>query len=258
MATVSSTAAEIHYPDSDGKPLGETPHHIQNLFYVCEPLRVWFDDPCTLVAANMFVYYEEGNPWKHISPDVFVVRQLAAKGLYDRRKYLVWEEGKTPDLAIEVTSESTRAEDFGSKLVLYRDTLKVREYFLFDPFDEYLHPRLQGFRRVGADFVRIEPVAGRLPSDVLGLHLEGDGFWLRFFDPTGKRWLPIPPEIRDLQRATASALQQETEALRRETENLQRETEALQRETQARRQAEAEADRLRRELDELRKRLTNS
>lgn len=220
MATVPSITREVHYPESDGKPLGETPHHIQNIFYVTEPLRVWLADPHTCVAGNMFVYFEEGNPRRHVSPDVFVSRELVAKGLYDRRKYLVWEEGKTPDLVIELTSESTKDEDLETKMAIYRDILKVREYFIFDPHDEYLQPRLQGFRLVGNEYAPIEPVDGRLPSEILGLHLEGAGPLLRFYDPAQKRRLPIPPEVQEAQQ-----------------------------------QAEAEVERLRRELEELRKRL---
>jgi hypothetical protein len=79
MATIlSSLVSEgVYYPDSDGKPLGETPQHIRNLRYIIEPLEVWLaDDPMVYVAGNMFVYYERGNPRRHVSPDVFVVRDV--------------------------------------------------------------------------------------------------------------------------------------------------------------------------------------
>ena len=59
-----------------------------------------------------------------------------------RRTFKVWEECKCPDLVIEVTSRKTRTEDTEQKLELYRDVLKVREYFLFDPLEEYLEPSL--------------------------------------------------------------------------------------------------------------------
>ena len=43
---------------------------------------------------------------------------------------------------------------------------------------------------IGGDYVKIEPIAGRLPSQVLGLQLERDGVNLCFIDPaTGKRLL---------------------------------------------------------------------
>jgi len=217
----------------------------------------------------MFVYYEEGNPRKHVSPDVFVARGVAAKTEKERRRYLVWEESKSPDATIELTSESTADEDLSTKMVVYRDILKVREYFLFDPYDEYLKPRLQGFRLVGNDYVRIEPVAGRLPSEVLGLHLEADGPFLRFYDPVQKRRLPIPPEIREAlqyqeqarQQAEAARAQeaqarQQAEAARAKEEQARQQAEAARaKEEQARQQAEANVEQLKRELAELRRQM---
>jgi Uma2 family endonuclease len=277
MAIGSLITNEIYYPDSDGQPVGETPLHIRNLRYVIEPLEQWFaGDPHTCVAGNMFVYYEEGNPRKHVSPDVFVSRNVAAKSEAERRRYLVWEEGKAPDAMIELTSESTADEDQKTKFVLYRDTLRVREYFLFDPNDEYLQPRLQGFRLLGKDYVRIEPVDGRLPSEVLGLHLEGDGPLLRFYDPIEKARLPIPPEQQAAQQQAAEErareaqarqlaeaarikeeqARREAEAARIKEEQARREAEAARiKEEQARQAAEAEVKRLQHELEELRRRL---
>ena len=78
--------------------------------------------------------------------------------------------------------------------MLCRDVLKVPEYFMFDPRAEYLDPPLQGFRLNGGDYIPIEPVAGRLPSEVLGLHLERDGQHLRFFDPATGLYLVSPVE----------------------------------------------------------------
>jgi Uma2 family endonuclease len=230
-ATSPLVSDSVYYPDSDGKPCGETPVHILNLRYLIEPLEVWLaEDPMSAVASNMFVYYERGNPRRHVSPDVFVVRGVPKEPSPARRRYLTWEEGKGPDLVIVLTSESTRDEDVHGKMAIYRDTLRVTEYFLFDPYEEYLHPRLQGYRLSRGRYARIRPVDGRLPSKVLGLHLEGDGELLRLFDPEAKSWLQIPPEEREGRLV----------------------------ERKARLQAEAEVERLRRELDELRRRLPPS
>jgi len=48
-------------------------------------------------------------------------------------------------------------------------------------------------------------VRGRLPSEVLQLHLEVHGELLRFFDPATGRRLPIPPEIEAEREAEAEA-----------------------------------------------------
>ncbi len=200
------------YIESDGKPMGETPQHIDNMIYLLEPLREWFaSDPMVYVGANMFVHYERGNRNRHVSPDVFVVKGVQKEVRPKRRNYRVWEEGKGPDFVVEFTSESTREEDQTTKCAIYQDILRVSEYFLFDPFEEYLHPRLQGFRLAKGDYRPIRPLKGRLPSKVLGLHLEPSGDLLRLYDQAGGRRLPTPPEQRE-----------EIERLRRELEELRR------------------------------------
>jgi hypothetical protein len=68
---------------------------------------------------------------------------------------------------------------------------------------------LQGFRLTKGGYRPIRPVKGRLPSKVLGLHLEPSGDLLRLYDPAAGRWLPTPPEQRE-----------EIERLRRELERL--------------------------------------
>ena len=84
---------------------------------------------------------------------------------------------------IEVTSKTTRKEDQTKKPVLYRDVIKVAEYFLFDPTEDYLSPPFQGYRLVEGEYVAIKPVHGRLPSTVLGLHLERSGVDLPSMTP---------------------------------------------------------------------------
>ena len=122
--------------------------------------------------SNGATIKEEGNPRKHVSPDLLVA--LGIRKEPKRDYYLVWKEGKAPDFILEITSKTTRREDEKKKRVLCRDVLKVPEYFLFDPRAEYLDPPLQGFRLIGGEYVRTEPIAGRSPSEILGLHLERD------------------------------------------------------------------------------------
>lgn len=180
----------IHYPDSDGKPMGETPRHVRIMLQTFGALDQWFDaKPRVYVGCNMFVYYEEGNPRKHVSPDVFVVRGIPKKREPERRSYRVWEEGKGPDWVLEVTSDTTRDEDLQTKFKLYESVLEVEEYFLFDPYGEYLRPSLQGYRRKAGRFVPIFPTRGRMFSKVLGLRLEEDERDLRLFDPRTKQRL---------------------------------------------------------------------
>jgi hypothetical protein len=199
------------------------------------------------VSGNILLYYRPRNKRRHVSPDVLVVQGLEQ---HDRDCYLLWEEGRPPNMVIEVTSESTRDEDLEDKLAIYRDEIGVAEYFLFDPRAEYLNPPLQGHRLSRGRYLPIASVAGRLPSKELGLHLEADGSQLRFYDPAGKRWLPTPQEALEQKDA---ALEQKDAALEQKDAALEQKVAALEQKDAALRQAEAEAERLRRELAALRR-----
>jgi hypothetical protein len=156
---------------------------------------------------------------------------------------LLWEEGRPPQVVIEVTSESTRDEDLYDKFEIYRDRVQVAEYFLFDPRGEYLQPALQGYRLRAGRYGRIKPVAGRLPSREPGLHLQQHERHLRFFDPATGHWIPTLHESRE----TALAASQRAEVQRQQAEAARREMEAKWQ------VAEAEAEGLRRELERLRR-----
>jgi Uma2 family endonuclease len=238
MATAPSTPVpwKNGYPTSDGKPMAETDWHRDLMNALIQTLKVWYaSKPRVYVSGNLLLFYQEGNRRIHVSPDVFVVKGIDK---HDRPNYLLWQERKGPDVAIELTSSSTRREDLEDKYQLYQDTLRVKEYFLFDPLGDYLNPSLQGHRLRGGRYRMIRDVAGRLPSQVLRLHLERNGRELRLYDPAAARWLPTPLEMAA-----------EAEAARRQAEIAKQQAEA------AKRQAEAESERLRRELEALRRRV---
>jgi Uma2 family endonuclease len=228
---MATTGREVKYPTSDGRPMAETPLHMQEMIDLIETLQDHFAaDPDVYVWGNMMLYYVEGDRRKHISPDVFVVRGVPKR--LERDYYLTWKEGKAPDLVVEVTSKSTRREDQKKKFILYRDVLKVPEYFQFDPTEDYLKPPLQGHSLVDGNYIPIPAINGRLPSAVLGLHLEREGRHLRLYNPaTGRRLLTQKERMIGADNA------------RRDADNARRDAE-----TRAD-QAEAENDRLRRELE---------
>ncbi len=242
------TPAAVEYPSSDGQPIAETDHQRTSLTYAVDALRHHFRDRTDVyVSGNLFIYYREGDPQAVVAPDVFVV--LGADSA-DRSIYRLWEEPKGPDFVLEITSRSTRREDQGSKRELYR-SLGVREYWQFDPTDDYLEPPLQGLELVAGDY---RPLPARELSDgtrqgasaVLGLELRLSERGLRFRDPRTGRDLPnLAEEAEARQRETVarqnaeSRLARETEARRRETEARRRETEARKREAEARKAAEA-------------------
>ena len=205
MATASRQRAirEVDYPTGDGKPMAETDVHRDDMVDLIQMLKGEFaDHPDVYVSGNLLMFYVEGDRRKHISPDVFVVRGVEKK---DRDHYLIWKEGKAPDLVIEITSKTTRREDQRKKKELYRTVLKVPEFFQFDPTEDYLNPPLQGFRLSEGEYAPIKPVSGRLPSEILGLHFERDGKRLRLFNPTTGARLLTPAERSELAERLAGA-----------------------------------------------------
>jgi hypothetical protein len=68
----------------------------------------WREQPRIYVSGNPLVYYEPGNRRRRVSPDVFVVRGVAN---HLRPNFLLWDERRGPQVAIELTSSKTRREE---------------------------------------------------------------------------------------------------------------------------------------------------
>jgi Uma2 family endonuclease len=179
------TVDQIEYPESDGKPMGETDLHRDWMFHILELLRYRYRGQRVYVASDLLVYYQEGNPSKFVVPDDFVVLDCEPGR---RRTFKIWEEGKGPDVVFEVTSRGSRREDQTFKPQIYA-TLHVKEYFLFDPTSDYLKPPLQGFRLGKRGYRRIRADdSGAIACTTLDirLHLE-DGVLVLLDAPTGER-----------------------------------------------------------------------
>ena len=247
-ANVHAARAEpVFYPCSDGKPMAD------NMWQAEAILNAMVDlmgaHPQAMVAADIFVYLEEGNRNNKIVPDVLVGLGL---GAHKRRSYYVWEEGKPPDWVLEVASPRTQAEDRGSKRRRYAG-IGVPEYWLFDPTGD-VYPRgtpdLQGLKLVGGEYVPLESrmVDGHrlIRSEVLGLDVRKDGELLRFRDAaTGRdvrHWSEIAADERQAQRAVErESIHAEREAARAEREAARASREAAARSAAQARVAELEA-----------------
>ncbi|MCZ0943475.1 MAG: Uma2 family endonuclease [Gammaproteobacteria bacterium] len=228
--------APVEYPESDGKPMAETPIHWHATVDFTHPLMDRYAARRdAYVGSDMLMYWEEGNIDKRISPDVFVAFGPAREP--ERRVWKVWEEGLAADFVLEVTSRSTRRRDEGFKAQLYQ-RLGVTEYWQFDPTEDYLHPNLKG-RRLGPEgayeAIPLERRSGVLSgwSEVLGLELRPEGHALRLFDPALGEFLPTSGEksgIIGLQAQTIGAVEAERDAVRAKLD----EAEAARRAAEAR------------------------
>jgi Uma2 family endonuclease len=240
---------EIDYPETDGKPMAETDVHRDLMNELIDGLGAFFQDrPDVYVSGNLLLYYEEGNPRKSVSPDVFVVFGV---GNRKRRIYKLWQEGRGPDVVFEISSRGTWGEDLHKKFQLYA-RMGVGEYYIFDPEYDSLYQPLLAFRLEEGLYEPVEVVDGRAHSAALGLDLVDTGKTLRLFNPQTGRFLPNREEI-EAAREEAEAAREQAEAGREQAEAGRKQAEArAQAEAAAREQAEAELARLREELARLR------
>lgn len=207
---------EDELPCDDGVPM-ETQRHVLQLDLLMYPLLLlWVDRQDIFVGGNMFVYFslEQVRNRDFRGPDFFVVLGVPKR---EHKSWVVWQEGKGPDLVIELLSESTAALDKGEKKQIYQDQLRVPEYFWFDPFSG----EWAGFALRGRVYEPIEPDAqDRLISLGLGLALvcwkgtyEGiSAHWLRWATLEGDL-LPTPQEVaEEAKRQAEEAHRQEKQA----------------------------------------------
>ena len=235
--------APSDYPESDGKPMAETPLHRRATIDATSPLEDFYRERSDVfVGSDMFVYYVEGDLKRSVVPDVWVA--FGVPKLPERRTWLTWLEGKGPDFVLEITSKSTKREDEVKKKRLYEE-LGVREYWQFDPTGDYLDPILKG-RVLGSegnylDLVLKERDGVLRHASLLGLELCLEGERLFYFDPARNIRLLTCADKDD-------ALQTAEQALQKAEAQRDRETRLRRQETAARQAAEARIAELERRL----------
>jgi Uma2 family endonuclease len=256
--SVSQQRQAVFYPYSDGKPMAESPEHLQTMVYLIAALQAYLagrED--VYVAGNQFMYWIEGNPRQRVAPDIYVVFGVPKRPW--RPTWKVWEEGKAPDVIFELTSRSTAGEDMYRKYRLYQ-RLGVKEYILVDVLRDYLVQPVMLHRLKGDEY---ELIPNERPNDrewwahseLLGLSVvvraEDEGYQVLLWDPTSRSFLPSPQQTAE---EYLELLRQLQDAERRAEEEALRVREAERRaEEEARRRAELEA-RLRELEEELRRR----
>ena len=246
--------AEIHYPDSDDEPLPDGRYQEPYFTEIVGTVREHFRGrPDVEVSGNTFLYYEEGNPRRFVSPDLHVTLDVTAAGFASmeyRNTYLIWEIGKPPDFVLEIASESTARRDVTEKRELYA-RIGVGEYWRYDGTGgDFYGEALVGEYLAGDEYRRfdIAPDEEGRPcgySTALGLRLCWDDGRLRFYDPVTGQWLLNRAEER-------LALEDSRLALEDSRLALEDSRAAEERERAAREAAEAQVAELRAELERLR------
>ena len=227
---------EDELPYSDGENLETDRHALQSRLLI-EPLYAAWQDRNFFAGGNNFVYFSDSQVMNNDfrGPDVYVVMDVPRR---ERKSWVAWEnDGRVPDVVVELLSVSTAHIDKGEKMFVYRDRMRLPEYFWFDPFDA---DDWAGFRRtlIGKrhEYIPIQPNAdGAMFSERTGLYLvrwhgihqDVEATWLRWADADGKL-LPTANEIAEQAQYEAKQAQREAEQAQRETEQAQQKTRELE------------------------------
>ena len=106
----------------------------------------------TIVSGERYLTAWRGGDMRY--PDLLVAFDVDVAAYRESNGYVVSEQGKPPDLVLEIASEGTGHIDVGEKREFYQG-LGIPEYWRFDASGEYHGARLAGDRLVEG---RYEPV----------------------------------------------------------------------------------------------------
>ena len=129
------------------------------------------------------------------------------------KSWVVWhEDGKYPNLIVEILSPKTAATDKDLKKQIYQDTFRTPDYFWFDPNNL----EFAGFHFIDGEYQPLEPnEQGWLWSQQLQLYLGIHTRQLRFFTAEGEL-VPTPEEValQETQKAVQATQRAQQEAQR--------------------------------------------
>jgi Uma2 family endonuclease len=240
-------------PSDDGVPM-ETPWHRRLMNLLIDSIEWhWNDRKDYYVGGNMFIYFSRRQLRNedYRGPDFFVVKDVERGCDHDRKYWAVWDEdGRYPDMIVELMSISTAETDLTIKRELYEKTFHTGNYVCVDPDAG----RLLGWRLGNSHYEEMKSnERGWLWCDRLDLWIGmwhgriGDlvADWPRFFTRDGQLVLT---------QAEAEAKRAEAEANRAEAQAKRADDEARKAEKERERAAGAEAElaQVRRELELLR------
>jgi Uma2 family endonuclease len=218
-------------------PMASSLHYMQLLLLVSGLEWHWRDQQDFFIGADLNIYFsrQQLRSGESRGPDFFLVKNTEKR---PRNSWVVWEEdGRYPNLIIELLSDSTAKADRTLKKVLYQDRFRTCEYFWFSPQSL----EFAGFRLGSSGYEPIEPTPqGWRWSQELDLYLGIQDRQLRYFSPDGQL-VPTPAEAAQQQIQLAD---QETQRADQETQRADQQTQRADQQTQRADQETQRADRL--------------
>lgn len=211
---------DVIFPPSDlysDEPPLESELHLRQIILLFQCLEwLWRDRNDFYAAGNLTIYY---SPHQRKSeyfrgPDFFVVLGTERK---TRKSWVVWEEnGKYPNVILEILSQSTANTDREFKKELYQNTFRTPDYFWFDPYTL----EFAGFHLVDGEYQPLEAnQQGHLWSQQLKLYLGIEQEKLRFFTTDGQL-VPTPEEVAEQAEQRVEQAEQRVEEQAQKAERL--------------------------------------
>ena len=164
-----------------------------------------------LLASDLNLYYDPRHTQWYKRPDWHMVLGVPRANQLEelRLSYLIWQEGVTPFLIVELLSPKTEDEDLGQRLreinqppkkyEVYERILRVPYCVVYDHYEN----NLRAFKISGMCYEPIVIAENRFWLKEIGLGLglwqgvyQGAArLWLRWYDQSG--WLPTSAERAD-------------------------------------------------------------
>ena len=169
----------------------------------------------TIVSGEKYITARRGAEMRY--PDLLAAFDVDPVAYRETNGYVVSEQGKPPDLVLEIASEGTGRIDVGEKRDFYQ-RLEIPEYWRFDAIGDFHGTRLAGDRLVDGRYEPIhiyELVGGVLQghSEALNIDWRWEDGRLGCHDPaTGMHIVTFETERARADRAEAERDAQRTRA----------------------------------------------
>ncbi|MEO0885917.1 MAG: Uma2 family endonuclease [Cyanobacteria bacterium J06648_10] len=221
------------YPEELGLPDEFHCFQPQLLRETCQPTT--HPQESVFVGTDLNVYYDVHHPGWHKRPDWFLVLgvEKARQQSELRWSYVIWQEGVSPFLALELLSPGTEAEDLGqtlrevnqppTKWQVYEQILRIPYYAIFDRSEN----QFRLYQIVGTRYQEITLSDSSYWFDEMGLGIgvwEGEyngveGKWLRWQD-ADNNWIPTEKEQAETAQQQAETAQQQAKTAQQRAEKL--------------------------------------